>query len=530
MKDQPRHLHLIGATGTLRTTEWNKREHLVVPVVALVEGVIWASNAETPEFVPAEELAITPQQWNGRGAFAGHPRDNNTQVTANTPRTLERSIGTIFNTASAERILKTRRLEFEVFIDLEKARSVGPAEEAVVDRLLAGERVEVSVGAYVDTEDKDSQFNGKEYHAVWHNIVSDHIAFLAEGEEGACSVAAGCGAPRAAIRHLVTAQGIQREGKMEQLKAGATREELTAYLQARDAAKGASHRDVERAIDNALRATEPGYMGIEDVYPDDKSVIYYVMPGEQWKVKRRGYSMTNEGQAVLADDAEEVQYVSKGTYEPVMAAAARNQPKIKSADCGCKKGATAMSDKTKRAELIALLTTNNPFSGYVEADTAMLEAASEERLEEFRGAADARKAQSESFTRIENELRNANARLKVQDDRLRAAEQGMTEEEWMAKAPAHIKRVLEREKAAEDMYRGSIIVQLKDLGQHTEDDLKKMSTEQLETFAKYAHVTVPDFSAARVAPRALMQNSDNGSYAPPDSYGLKAKKGKQAVQ
>src|SRR6266496_226176 len=35
-----RHVHLIGATGQIRTASYEGREHLVVPVIALLEGVI----------------------------------------------------------------------------------------------------------------------------------------------------------------------------------------------------------------------------------------------------------------------------------------------------------------------------------------------------------------------------------------------------------------------------------------------------------------------------------------------------------
>src|SRR6185436_2320324 len=118
-----RHLHLVGATSTISTATYDNREHLVVPVVAMVEGVVWASNSDVPEFVPAEELAETPHQWNGRGCFAGHPKDGKTPIMANTPRTLEKSFGVIFDTATAERILRTRRLEFDVWIDPQKAKA-----------------------------------------------------------------------------------------------------------------------------------------------------------------------------------------------------------------------------------------------------------------------------------------------------------------------------------------------------------------------------------------------------------------------
>jgi len=523
-----RHLHLVGATGEIRTAVWNGSKHLVVPVVAMVEGVVWASNAEVPEFVAAEELAQTPQQWNGRGAFAGHPEDGGTQVTANTPRTLEKSFGTIFDTASSERILKTRRLEFNVFVNPEKARAIGKKESAVVDRLLAGERVEVSVGCYVETDDVDGEFKGKEFHGAWKSIVSDHIAFLADGEEGACSVAAGCGAPRAAIRHLVTAQGIRREGSMNKLKVGATKEELVAHIEARALVAGVSDRDVRSVLDAALRAIEPGYMGIEAVFADDKQVVYWVMPEDQARMKRRKFSMSSDGSsATLKDDAVEVEQVNNTTYE-VKKAAALPSPIKKAAGCGCKTAACGCKGVhiMNRAEMIQSLVTDK-HSGFNEGHTAMLETASDAQLEEFRGAADARKARESEFSRLESEHRNATARIKVQDERLATAEKSMSKEDWLAKAPSEYKEVIERHEVVEETYRGAIISKLKDLGRHTEDQLKKMTTKELEDFAEYADVSVPDFSAARQTPRALMNGSKSTvSYAPPKSYSQK----KETVQ
>jgi hypothetical protein len=45
-----REIRLLGATGQVRTEMVDGREHLVVPVIALMEGVIHAVNAEVPEF------------------------------------------------------------------------------------------------------------------------------------------------------------------------------------------------------------------------------------------------------------------------------------------------------------------------------------------------------------------------------------------------------------------------------------------------------------------------------------------------
>lgn len=512
---QIRNLHLVGATGTIRTATYNEREHLVVPVVAMVEGVVWASNSDVPEFVPAEELAETPQQWNGRGCFAGHPKDGRTPITANTPRTLEQSFGIIFDAADSAQILRTRRLEFNVWIDPEKAEVVGAAAVKVVDRLRAGEMIEVSVGALVESEDKDGTFNGQQYHGVWHNIVSDHVAFLSEEEVGACSNAAGCGAPRAAVRHLIMqdAKGASHIGRAKVTDKNTL---LKAKFAAVKTAESMSANAIYRAINEALRASEPGYMGIDDYFPDDGYVIYYVAPEDKWMMKRRNYTIAKDGSATLTGKAVEVEPVT--TYEPVTAAKkpAAVKPQPKTADCGCK------GDKhMTRAELIASLVTDK-HSGFKDGDEPFLETASDARLEEFRSAAESNKARAGDIVKLETSNRNLEARIKVTDERLRVAESPLSEEEFAQRAPAGIKSILDARKAEEDGLKASLVSLLKDLGAHTEDDLKKMPIGQLQTLAAYARVEVPDFSG-KAMPRLNAKQETNDDYIPPNPYeaGLK---------
>ncbi|HMI90073.1 MAG TPA: hypothetical protein VK509_01865, partial [Polyangiales bacterium] len=62
-------------TAHLRTMQFESREHLVVPVIALVEGVVHAVNSDQPEYVPGTELARAPLGWNGRPVVGDHPSD-----------------------------------------------------------------------------------------------------------------------------------------------------------------------------------------------------------------------------------------------------------------------------------------------------------------------------------------------------------------------------------------------------------------------------------------------------------------------
>jgi len=574
-----RQVRLVGATGEIRTAQFDGREHMVVPVVAMVEGVVWAVNSDVPEFVPAEELAETPQQWNGRRCFAGHPEDGGTQVTANTPRTLEQSFGVLFDTSDAARILKTRRLETLAYLDPVKAAQVGKDAVDVIERLRAGERVEVSVGAYVEAEDTDGTYEGKEYHGVWRNIVSDHLAFLKKSQEGACSIEAGCGAPRTAVRHLITAAGIKCEAMRQRLTPiqvqaatdltevdvtftdGTTLSGLKVYdgteIEADDfagrtiakigpakreasmadspikkrfdllTAEGVSDSDIRRSLDKALQTVD-GYMGIDCVYPDEKQVVYYVSSRDEWKMKRRSYSMTEGGEAVLSDDAIEVEPVT--TYEPVTAAevqpkaAAAAQPKA-AGGCGCKEKKVMALDKTKRAELVAALITDQ-HSGFKEGDEAFLnlEAVSDARLEEFQTAAVNRKAAAEAAAKTETDHRAAAAKVTVLEGKLRDAEKPRTKEQILAdlNSVPELKTLLDNQAAQEAAERETLIVELVKVGADTKEQLTAMSTGELKTLAKYAKVATPtpDFSGQGVPRRIATAASGDAktAYAPPDPY------------
>lgn len=173
------------------------------------------------------------------------------------------------------------------------------------------------------------------------------------------------------------------------------------------------------------------------------------------------------------------------------------------------------NEKTTRAELIAALVTDK-YSGFKDGDEAILEAASDARLEEFRVAAEATKSTAGKITTMETEQRNTAARLKVAEERIKTSEQTLSEDEFIARAPESIKKVLEARQAEETALKASLVSQLKDLGGETEEQLKKKTIPELQTLAQYARVKVLDFSG-RGAP-VERNASSKASYAPPDPY------------
>lgn len=184
------------ATDAIRTESLNGVEYMVVPVVALVEGVLTGANAGQPELALAEEFGRHPQGWNGRPVVMGHPMVDGAYVSANSPEILtEWAIGTLFNTYMDGKKLKT-----EAWIDLSKVSALGGEAQATVDRINDGEMVEVSTGLFTGTLSVQGEYEGEGYAAVWSGVVPDHLALLPEGTIGACSVEMGCGTPRLNMR------------------------------------------------------------------------------------------------------------------------------------------------------------------------------------------------------------------------------------------------------------------------------------------------------------------------------------------
>jgi hypothetical protein len=197
-------VHLLGATGKSRVETFDGREHLVVPVVALIaNNVIHAVNAPTAEFVPVS--ALSAQGWDGRPLVLGHPTENGRQISANDPAVLERQgFGFLAKTR-----LAGARLGTEAWCDVGKLERLG--QQKMLAALREGLPIEVSVGAFVQTRDKSGTHNGKQYAAEWATTSPDHLAFLPDGR-GACSVEMGCGSGRMAMRVMAGSDELQMIG------------------------------------------------------------------------------------------------------------------------------------------------------------------------------------------------------------------------------------------------------------------------------------------------------------------------------
>jgi hypothetical protein len=172
----------IGPTDRegVRHEVFEGQDHLVVPVVMIVEGVL------NDALLTQAEFGKFPEAWNGRPVPVLHPEIDGIPISANAPDVIERNtIGQLFNTFA-----ENGKLKAEAWINTDKAHRLGYGQ--MLESLEAGEVIEVSTGYFADDDLVQGEFNGRPYSTIHRNLRPDHLALL-PGEIGACSVEDGCG-------------------------------------------------------------------------------------------------------------------------------------------------------------------------------------------------------------------------------------------------------------------------------------------------------------------------------------------------
>ena len=175
----------------LRREKLDEKAYLVVPVIALQEGVF------NGVYHPLEELSVAVQAWNGSPITVNHPTLKDTPVSANSPQILEsQTIGILYNS-----LLEDKKLKGEAWLDVEKTKRIG--FENMIDHFDAGKVMNVSVGYFSLKEDKEGTFGDKPYKQIARGFRPDHLALLPD-DNGACTLEEGCGAMRTFSEQLMT--------------------------------------------------------------------------------------------------------------------------------------------------------------------------------------------------------------------------------------------------------------------------------------------------------------------------------------
>ena len=513
----------------------------MVPVVALIGGsIIQACNSPTPELVPAEEIERSFVEWNGRPIVCSHPmNEEGNPVSANDPRIAEKeAYGRI-----ADPRFEDNQLILDAWLDPAKAEQVGGDAIEVIRRAQEQEAIEISVGAYVTVDPTTGTRNGIEFGGIWRDIGSDHLAMLPDGCTGACSNEMGCGP-----RYMATAQGFELiedaeedavketrkvEGPEERGASGSRLLErakrLFSGLRASQSEGEMGHDEVRGALWTALNDAEPGFDWIEEIFPGPGQVIYEVWLSDGWHLKRRGYSIAEDGSVVLGDDVEEVERVldyravsaqqDPGSEESEGDSSLRNEAGNcpcggTEGDCSCPKQKSAKSAKeagmsTKLAGRIKALIDSDE-TPWAESDRKFLEGLPEERLEEFETKADDDDEGGEAATDPPTEPATVTE----------PATASATKVEIEKDVLASLQRAAAREDAREKAQKDQLVASLKDCqSSYTEAELQAKEIDELQKIATLVSVEVPaiDYSING----ASVPTGDGDVYRnPPNGYDL----------
>jgi hypothetical protein len=168
---------------SVRTEVKDGIPHIVVPIVALVEGVHSGNQGAT--FHSANEIRRSAGNWNGIPLTINHPTIGGESISALDPTIMkEWSVGTFENT-----FYESGKLKGEGWINVEKIGQLSP--ETLI-RVKQGEELEVSTGFFSKSDSGKGVWNGEKFNSSVLDIVPDHLALL-PNEEGACNFADGCG-------------------------------------------------------------------------------------------------------------------------------------------------------------------------------------------------------------------------------------------------------------------------------------------------------------------------------------------------
>jgi hypothetical protein len=162
--------------------QFNGRDHLVIPVVMMVDGVHRGSMGSLLHV--KEELEKYTAAWNGRPVVIQHPQIDGEYVSANLPNVLEsEEVGKVFNTRY------DAGLKAEAWLDIEKLKKVSIETYNLIENRNV---LEVSIGVFSDVEENVGVYNDTEYEGIARNYRPDHLAIL-NFTEGACNRGDGCG-------------------------------------------------------------------------------------------------------------------------------------------------------------------------------------------------------------------------------------------------------------------------------------------------------------------------------------------------
>lgn len=504
-------MHYLRAqtTGNYETKTLLGKEYLVVPVVAMIEGVRFGANQKSGELGLANEFGKFTAGWNTSPVVLGHPKVDDEFVSAGDPEVLmDYHLGSVFNTQ-----LDDDKLKMEAWLDLE-AKDKGDEFEDVFTRIENNETIEVSVGFFTEVESTKGTFKGQKYTGIWRNIVPDHLAFLKSGEIGACSVEDGCGTPRTnqkkgnimplanakrAVSDLMTKKkkkGSYNEGA--ECPCGGTPTDCTCAHEVVLTTQAVADDAPERAERSALRAHIIESLRTQEI-PSD------LLSSDIIRALRDMLAETHEWSYVLGFTTEYVVYeVWKSTgYQSY-----RQDFSINS------DGEVTFTSEPREVRLISKIVTVGDSSGDVNVNSNPNKETTMPKEETAPKA-----QQTEETTSAPTEAPKTEPAAEQPHEPTAQAKKVLTAQEYINEAPAEIREVLQSSLALQTKRKNDLIANLKSTGrcQFADEYLVAQSLETLENLAKLSNV--PSYEGAAVPTRT--QVSESGAVDAPKVFEAK---------
>ena len=345
----------VGYTAEIKVHQ--ERNHLVVPVTMMVEGV--HSGSAGPLLHLIADLGRFPESWNGMPVMIDHPAVNGQNVSANSPDIIDTScVGRIYNTN-----VSGTKLRGEAWLDEEKLRQINPVTLTHVNE---AKPIEVSIGVFTEEEVETGDWNGETYEAIAKNHRPDHLALL-PGGTGACSIEDGCG-----IRANNKKGGIDvKHDEWIKTMRSLNEEGFSIMTIGDHSAQG--YKELVDSIRKKLDGmdTNDSYYMLEEVYEDSLIYAVHFRVGES-KMYKQEYQF-NSGKIELMGNPVEVrknvEYVANTLQRTKFSVNNKKEDKT-----------MTKNECPKCAEKINALIANKE-SGFVESDREWLEALTETALD-----------------------------------------------------------------------------------------------------------------------------------------------------
>lgn len=471
----------------IRTEMHLGKEHLVVPVVMMVEGV--HSGSRGPLFHSAQELGSVVAAWNGIPITIQHPQESGIFVSANSPGQIDNSVGRVYNAH-----MDGDKLKAEAWLDVQKLAAVSPI---AMDYIEEKRPLDVSVGVFTTEEETEGEWNGEHYTAIARNHRPDHLALL-PGVEGACNWTDGCGI-RVNSKTKTNKHEEMKEEKPFQVFKDLSKKGLAVVPVSNQSGYTEILNKVGQKLDSM--DNDMSMYFLEELYED--KVVYRVRNHQRdtTTLYQQSYSVGDDGKVEFTGDPREV--VKKVSYE-----ANKRRTKFNN------NSKTNGMDKQVETKVDALIANSN--SKWTNCDREFLSGLSLARLNELEKEAG----------KVEQPKIDANASIEYLKANPQKDEDLLSLLSKEAQEAYQTGLKLYQEKRKE--YADTIVANSK---QWKEEELKDMDFSLLEKLAKSfkekdtgsEHQAPADYSGQ--APASLNLNEEDEDFLPPTaSYSTVEKK------